>query len=205
MQSILSLVEAVEAGNTLHAPTEHLEAVAGTWRLLFSTISILVRCRSRWLIMQCFVQQCHALQFMWSSRSVCFRQGRRRVKLGLRSIVNVGELTQHVDVQRQHSVSRNHAVVNMITMRRLVTLLPAHVTVYMSVQVNVVNFDILVFGKFKGSLTLEASYTVVGPQRVAITLEKATLLPSQFSNCLRRTTTCCCPYSTLKGFWTSHT
>ena len=45
---------------------------------------------------------------------------------------------------------------------------------------NVVNFDILVFGKYKGSLTLEASYTVVGPQRVAITLEQATLVPEQF-------------------------
>ena len=42
-QRILSLVEALEAGNPLHAPTEHLDRVHGTWRLLFSTITILVR------------------------------------------------------------------------------------------------------------------------------------------------------------------
>lgn len=41
-QRILSLVEMVEAANPLHAPTEHLEQVEGTWRLLFSTITILV-------------------------------------------------------------------------------------------------------------------------------------------------------------------
>ncbi len=43
-QRILSLVEALEAGNPLQAPTEHLDRVEGTWRLLFSTITILVRC-----------------------------------------------------------------------------------------------------------------------------------------------------------------
>ena len=41
-QRILRLVEALEAGNPLHAPTEHLDCVEGTWRLLFSTITILV-------------------------------------------------------------------------------------------------------------------------------------------------------------------
>ena len=40
---ILRLVEALEAGNPLQAPTEHLDRVDGTWRLLFSTITILVR------------------------------------------------------------------------------------------------------------------------------------------------------------------
>lgn len=43
-----------------------------------------------------------------------------------------------------------------------------------------VNFDILVFGKFQGSLTLEATFEPVSPSRVAITLEKASLVPQQF-------------------------
>jgi hypothetical protein len=47
-------------------------------------------------------------------------------------------------------------------------------------QVNVVNFDSLVFGKFKGSLTIEASFEPISPKRVAITLEKASLVPQQF-------------------------
>ncbi len=53
-------------------------------------------------------------------------------------------------------------------------------------QVNVVNFDILVFGKFKGSLTIEASYEPVSPHRVAIKLEKATLLPAQFQQLFQK-------------------
>ena len=47
-------------------------------------------------------------------------------------------------------------------------------------QKNVVNFDILLFGKFKGSLTIEAKYKPVSPRRVSITLEKAMLVPQQF-------------------------
>ena len=47
-------------------------------------------------------------------------------------------------------------------------------------QVNTVNFDILVFGTFKGSLTIEASYRPVGPRRVAISFERASLVPAQF-------------------------
>ena len=31
-------------------------------------------------------------------------QGRRRIKLGLKEVVNVGELTQHIDVATQHTV-----------------------------------------------------------------------------------------------------
>jgi hypothetical protein len=53
-------------------------------------------------------------------------------------------------------------------------------------QVNVVNFDILVFGKFKGSLTIEASYEPVSPTRVAIKLEKATLVPEQFQQLFQK-------------------
>jgi hypothetical protein len=48
------------------------------------------------------------------------------------------------------------------------------------VQVNTVNFDILVFGAFKGALTIEASYKPVGPARVAIAFERASLVPQQF-------------------------
>ena len=32
-------------------------------------------------------------------------QGRRRIKLGLKDVVNVGELTQHIDVATQQTVS----------------------------------------------------------------------------------------------------
>ncbi|CAL8467657.1 g7195 [Coccomyxa elongata] len=81
--------------------------------------------------------------------------GRRRIKLGLKNIVNIGELTQHIDTVSRHTV-------------------------------NVVNFDILVFGKFKGSLTIEASYEPVSPHRVAIKLEKATLLPAQFQQLFQK-------------------
>ena len=31
-------------------------------------------------------------------------QGRRRIKLGLKEIINVGELTQHIDIATQHTV-----------------------------------------------------------------------------------------------------
>ena len=47
-------------------------------------------------------------------------------------------------------------------------------------QKNIVEFDILLFGKFKGSLTIEAKYEIVSPCRVAITLERAMLVPQQF-------------------------
>ena len=47
-------------------------------------------------------------------------------------------------------------------------------------QRNIVGFDILLFGKFKGSLTIEAKYQAVSPCRVAITLEKAMLVPHHF-------------------------
>ena len=47
-------------------------------------------------------------------------------------------------------------------------------------QKNVVDFDILLFGKFRGSLTIEAKYKPVSPCRVSITLEKAVLVPQQF-------------------------
>ena len=40
--AILSLIEGVEATNPLQAPTEHLEQCQGSWRLLFSTVTILV-------------------------------------------------------------------------------------------------------------------------------------------------------------------
>ena len=35
-------------------------------------------------------------------------QGRRRIKLGLKNVVNVGELTQHIDIATHHTVSRLH-------------------------------------------------------------------------------------------------
>ena len=35
-------------------------------------------------------------------------QGRRRIKLGLKNVVNIGELTQHIDIATQHTVSRLH-------------------------------------------------------------------------------------------------
>ncbi len=41
--AILALIERVEATNPLEAPTEHLEHCQGSWRLLFSTVTILVR------------------------------------------------------------------------------------------------------------------------------------------------------------------
>ena len=41
--AILALIEQVEATNPLEAPTEHLEHCQGSWRLLFSTVTILVR------------------------------------------------------------------------------------------------------------------------------------------------------------------
>ena len=47
-------------------------------------------------------------------------------------------------------------------------------------QKNIVGFDILLFGRFKGSLTIEAKYRTVSPCRVAITLESAMLVPKQF-------------------------
>lgn len=47
-------------------------------------------------------------------------------------------------------------------------------------QTNVVDFNILLFGNFKGCLTLEARYEPVSPYRVSITLEKAALVPQQF-------------------------
>ena len=47
-------------------------------------------------------------------------------------------------------------------------------------QKNVLYFDILLFGKFRGSLTIEAKYKPVSPCRVSITLEKAVLVPQQF-------------------------
>ncbi|CAK0761420.1 hypothetical protein CVIRNUC_002858 [Coccomyxa viridis] len=115
-EAVLSLIEQVEATNPLKAPTQHLEQCQGSWRLLFSTVTIL---------------------------------GRRRIKLGLKEVVNVGELTQHIDIATQHTR-------------------------------NVVDFDILLFGKFRGSLTIEAKYKPVSPCRVSITLEKAMLVPQQF-------------------------
>ncbi len=39
---MLSLIEQVEATNPLKAPTQHLEQCQGSWRLLFSTVTILV-------------------------------------------------------------------------------------------------------------------------------------------------------------------
>ena len=47
-------------------------------------------------------------------------------------------------------------------------------------QKNIVEFDILLFRKFKGSLTIEAKYEAVSPCRVSLTLEKAMLIPQQF-------------------------
>ena len=41
-EAVLSLIEQVEATNPLEAPTEHLEQCQGSWRLLFSTVTILV-------------------------------------------------------------------------------------------------------------------------------------------------------------------
>lgn len=41
-EAILALIERVEATNPLDAPTEHLEHCHGSWRLLFSTVTILV-------------------------------------------------------------------------------------------------------------------------------------------------------------------
>ena len=92
--------------------------------------------------------------------------------------MNIGELTQHVDTTAQHSVCPTPACKWHLAdtlnegERRLSASRHA--------QVNVVNFDILVFGKFKGSLTIEASYKPVGPSRVAISLERASLVPQQF-------------------------
>ena len=41
-EAVLSLIEQVEATNPLEAPTQHLEQCQGSWRLLFSTVTILV-------------------------------------------------------------------------------------------------------------------------------------------------------------------
>ena len=130
---------------------------------------------------------------MSSERSL---QGRRRIKLGLKEVVNVGELTQHIDTATQHTVS---TLLCAFLLCRTSGALSAHsldistamwsncplaevsvMTALCCVQKNVVGFDILLFGRFKGSLTIEAKYQAVSPCRVAITLEKAMLVPQQF-------------------------
>ncbi|KAK9909477.1 hypothetical protein WJX75_002883 [Coccomyxa subellipsoidea] len=70
-EELLRKIENLEACNPLESPTEHLDQCHGSWRLLFSTVTIL---------------------------------GRRRIKLGLRNIVNVGELSQHIDTATCHTV-----------------------------------------------------------------------------------------------------
>jgi hypothetical protein len=40
---ILKLVELLEAASPVAAPTEHLDLCKGSWRLLFSTVTVLVR------------------------------------------------------------------------------------------------------------------------------------------------------------------
>ena len=42
-EQILQLVARLEAGNPLPEPTRHLERLAGSWQVLFSTIPITVR------------------------------------------------------------------------------------------------------------------------------------------------------------------
>ena len=42
-EAVLSLIEQVEAINPLEAPTQHLDQCHGSWRLLFSTLTILVQ------------------------------------------------------------------------------------------------------------------------------------------------------------------
>ena len=42
LEDLKALVEQVEATSPLHAPTEHIELLAGKWQLLFSTIKVTV-------------------------------------------------------------------------------------------------------------------------------------------------------------------
>ena len=60
-EAVLSLIEQVEATNPLDAPTQHLEQCQGSWRLLFSTVTILV-CTFHFLPSKaCTVSQCAGL------------------------------------------------------------------------------------------------------------------------------------------------
>ena len=44
------------------------------------------------------------IPFIWGREDFKGAQGRRRIKLGLKEVVNVGELTQHIDIATQHTV-----------------------------------------------------------------------------------------------------
>eukprot|EP00897_Mesotaenium_endlicherianum_P006656 jgi/Mesen1/6018/ME000306S05288 len=112
---IESLVAELEALNPLPRPTDSLELVAGEWRLLYSTISIL---------------------------------GARRTKLGLREFVKLGEFRQIIDLPQSRAVNR-------------------------------VEFNVVGLSSLKGSLTIEASFSVASPTRVNIKFQSAQIVPEQ--------------------------
>ena len=60
-EAVLSLIEQVEATNPLKAPTQHLEQCQGSWRLLFSTVTILVHVFDSLPSTACTVSQCAGL------------------------------------------------------------------------------------------------------------------------------------------------
>mmetsp|Transcript_14304 Transcript_14304/g.46982 ORF Transcript_14304/g.46982 Transcript_14304/m.46982 type:complete len:260 (+) Transcript_14304:1-780(+) len=117
-REIEELVEAVVAYNPLPEPTARLEEVAGDWRLLYTTVTI---------------------------------RGRKKTRLGLRSLVELGEFYQHIDLAS-------------------------------STSLNVVCFSVAGLGSLKGSLTLEAKFSVASPTRVDISLVRSELEPEQLQS-----------------------
>ena len=111
-ERLLQLVAQLEAGNPLPEPTQHLGQLAGEWRVLYSTITVTVRLP---ILLPTRPLPCLVSTDETALRSlVCApmrvsksgaAQGSRRVKLGLRDLVSLGDFVQRIDDTRRLAVS----------------------------------------------------------------------------------------------------
>lgn len=114
-KAICALVTRLEEARPCTGITSELHRVEGNWKLVFSTIAI---------------------------------TGKRRTKLGLRQFIRLGDFTQSIDLGR-------------------------------SLAINKIDFSVTGVGLIRGSLTIQASFAVSGPQRVDISFREASLEPRQ--------------------------
>lgn len=114
-RTICDLIARLEEAQPAVGITSELSRLEGNWKLVFSTIAI---------------------------------TGKRRTKLGLRQFIRLGDFTQSIDLDQ-------------------------------TLATNKVEFSVTGVGVFRGNLTIQASFQVVGPQRVKIEFDKATLEPRQ--------------------------
>ncbi len=124
LQEILALLDKLEASNPLLNPTEHLEQVAGDWRLLYTTITITVRTAQhswpqiQWVsaalgnhstgagVANSYAELLHAHTETPPCASFNV-QGSKKTKLGLREFVKLGDFIQSIDTVNSLAVSYN--------------------------------------------------------------------------------------------------